>query len=137
MDVVNNSQYRGEPAIKDGDFIKRGGDWERVTALNNEILILVGTAAGYWGNLIEPNNSQIPGGLEEFKQKAITSNLLKSHSAKVESCLSTMIINGDAKDISVESYNPEADRIEWIATIILSDDRKYIYDSSGNEGSFE
>lgn len=135
--MANGKVFYGEPAIKDGDFIQRGGDWERVTALNNEILILVGTDAGYWGNLIEPNNSQVPGGLEEFKQKAITSNLLKSHSAKVESCLSTMIVNGDAKDISVESYNPEADRIEWIATIILSDDRKYIYDSYENEGSFE
>ena len=133
---VNNSQYVGEPAIVNGDFKKRGGDWERVCALSNEILILVGTNKGHWTNLIEPPESQIPGGLEDLRGEAITSSFLGRHSAKVESCLSTMIINGDAKSITVNSFNPEADKIEWTALIILSDEQKYLFNSEACSGQF-
>lgn len=133
---MNNFRYLGEPAIENGDFVKRGGDWERVCALNNEILILVGTDSGHWTNLIEPPSSQIPGGLEDLQGEAITSSFLDRYSAKVEFCLSTMTTNGDAKSITVESSNPEADKITWVATIVLSDDRKYIYDSESCTGEF-
>lgn len=136
MIAVNESQYIGEPAIVNGDLIKRGGDYERVYALNNEITILVGTDSGYWGNLIEPENSQIPGGLNTLKGEAITSSFLNRHSAKIEAALNTMIINGDAKSITVESFNPSADKIEWTATIRLPDDSIYIYDSATNSGRF-
>lgn len=133
---MNNSQYIGEPAIINGDLVKRGGDYQRVYALDNEITILVGTNSGYWANLIEPPNSQIPGGLELLKGQAVTSSFLATHSAKVEASLNTMIINGDAKSITVESFNPEADRIEWIGDLILKDGRRYIYDSETSSGRF-
>ena len=136
-DMTNNSQYIGEPAIKDGDLVKRGGDWERVYGLDNEILILVGTNAGYWGNLIEPPESQIPGGLEELDGEAITSTFLDRHSAKMEATLNTMLVNGDAQSIKVESFNPQADRIEWIAEILLKDGCKYFFDSENCQGRIE
>lgn len=130
------ANYIGEPKIEDGDLVQRGGDWERVTALNNEILILIGTDKGYWGNLIEGENSQIPGGLEELDGEAITSTFLNRYAAKVESCLSTMIANGDARDIEVEAYNPSADRIEYTVTVTLTDGTKYYYESESGEGYF-
>ena len=133
---MNNSQYKGEPAIINGDLVKRGGDYKRVYALDNEITILVGTDSGYWGNLMEPPESQIPGGLETLKGEAITSNFLDIHSAKVEATLNTMIVNGDIKSISVESFNPEADRIVWVGDMILKDDQKYRYNSETNSGEF-
>lgn len=136
-DMTNNSQYIGEPAIKEADLIKRGGDWERVYGLDNEILILVGTNAGYWGNLIEPPESQIPGGLEELDGEAITSTFLDRHSAKVEATLNTMLVNRDAQSIKVESFNPQADRIEWIAEILLKDGCKYFFDSEKCQGRIE
>ena len=132
--MTNTSQYIGEPAIKNGDLVKRGGDWERVYGLDNEILILTGTDAGYWANLIEPPQSQIPGGLEELDDEDITSTFLDRHSAKVEATLNTMIVNGDAQSIKVESFNPEADRIEWTAEIILKDGCKYYFDSESCQG---
>ena len=133
---VNKYIYKGEPAIINGDLVKRGGDWERSYALNNEIVILVGTDSGYWGNLIEPPNSQIPGGLDKLKGKAITSSFLDTYSARIESCLNTMIVNGDAKSITATSANPEADKITWTAKIVLSDDRAYLYDSETSTGQF-
>lgn len=132
----NNSQYIGEPAIHNGDLVKRGGDWERVYGIDNQIFILIGTDAGYWGNLIEGPEAQIPGGLEELDGEAITSSFLQRHSARAERCLSPMITNGDAKSIKVESFNPEADRIEWTAEIVLSDGRKYFFDSEECCGQF-
>lgn len=133
--MVNNSQYIGEPAIKNGDLSKRGGDYNRVYGVDNEILILVGTDADYWGNLIEPPQSQIPGGLEELDGEAITSTFLDRHSAKVEATLLTMLVNRDAQSIKVESFNPQSDRIEWIAEIILKDGCKYFFDSETCQGA--
>lgn len=134
--MTNNSQYIGEPAIIQGDLVKRGGDYERVFALNNEITILVGTDSGYWANLMEPPSSQIPGGMELLKGEAITSKFLDTHSARIETALGTMIVNGDAKSIQAESFNPEADKITWTAKITLSDDRVYLYDSELGTGVF-
>ena len=134
--MTNTSQYIGEPAIAAGNLVKRGGDYERVLALNNMILILVGTDGGYWANLMEPAGSQIPGGLEELDGEPITSSFLNRHSAKVEATLNTMIINKTAKSIQVESFNPDADRIEWIAVIELTDSRKYYFDSETGQGQF-
>lgn len=133
---TNNSQYIGEPAIINGDLVKHGGDYERVVALNNMILILVGTNSGYWGNLIEPENSQIPGGLETLQGKAITSNFLKEHSQLVESLLNTMIINGTAKSIKAETFNKKSDYITWTALITLKDGQKYYFDSETCTGKF-
>lgn len=132
----NNSQYMGEPAIVNGDLSKRGGDYNRVAGLNNEILILVGTESGYWANLMEPPESQIPGGLEKLRGEAITSTFLDRHSSQVEQCLNTMIVNGDAKSITVESFNPEADKITWAALFILKDGQKYYFDSENCTGKF-
>jgi phage gp46-like protein len=133
---MNNSQYNGEPAIKNGDLVKRGGDYERVSGLNNEILILIGTDSGYWGNLIEPPNSQIPGGYEELNGLSITSNFLKRNSQKIEACLNTMIVNGDAKSIKAESFNRSADRISWTALITLKDGQRYYFDGESSTGKF-
>lgn len=135
--MINTAQYIGEPAITSGDLVKRGGDYERVTALNNMILILVGTDSGYWGNLIEPPSSKIPGGLEELDGEPITSSFLERHAAKVEATLSTMIINGTAKSIKCESFNPEVDRIEWTAEIELQDSSKYYFDSETSTGTIQ
>lgn len=130
------ANYIGDPAIINGDLSQRGGDWERVLALNNEILILLGTEKGYWGNKIESTNSQIPGGLEELDCEAINTAFLNRYAAKVESCLSTMITNGDAREISVEAYNPLADKIEYTVNILLPDGKKYYYDSATGTGEF-
>ncbi len=136
MCKYNETQYIGEPAIVDSDLSKRGGDYHRVYGLNNIILILVGTDAGYWGNLIEPQASQIPGGLEELDGEAITSSFLDRHAGKVEAVLNTMIINGIAKSIKAESFNPDVDRIVWTVLITLIDDRKFYFDSETCEGEF-
>lgn len=134
--MSNNSQYIGEPAIIGGDTAKRGGDWTRVTALNNMILILVGTEAGYWGNLIEPPKSQIPGGLEELDGEPITSSFLQRYAGKVEALLQPMITGGQAQSIKAESFNPSADKIVWTALIVLKDGCKYYFDSENCSGKF-
>jgi phage gp46-like protein len=136
INITNNTQYNGEPAIINGDVVKNGGDYKRVTALNNKILILVGTDSGYWGNLIEPVNSQIKGGLELLKGRAITSNFLKEHTQKVESLLSPMITSKQAKSVKAESFNRFADRVDWTALIVLKDGQKYYFESSTGEGKF-
>lgn len=132
----NNSQYIGEPAITDGDLLVRGGDYSRVYGIDNMVTILAGTNAGYWGNLIEPETSKIPGGLEELDDEPITSSFLDRHSAKVELLLSPMITNKTAKSIKVESFNPSADVIVWTADIVLKDGRKYFYNSENSSGEF-
>ena len=134
--MTNNSQYIGEPAIIGGDLVKRGGDYERVFGLNNMILILVGTDSGLWSNLIEPPQSQIPGGLEELDGEPINSDFLNRHAAKVEATLNTMILNKTAKSIKCESFNPEVDRIEWTTLIELIDGRKFFFDSENCQGKF-
>lgn len=133
---VNTSQYIGEPAIINGDLVKHGGDYDRVVALNNEIIILVGTNANYWGNLIEPQSSQIPGGLETLKGRAITSNFLKEHSALIESLLNTMLVNGNATSIKAETFNKKSDYITWSVLITLKDSQKYYFSSETNSGKF-
>lgn len=134
--MTNNSQYIGEPALKEGDLVKRGGDYERVYGLDNMILMLVGTDSGYWANLIEPPESKIPGGLEELDGEPITSTFLERYSAKIEQVLSPMITNRTAKSIKAESFNTSADRIDWTAEIILNDGRKYFFDSENCCGGF-
>lgn len=134
--LINNSQYIGEPAIIDGDLKIRGGDYERAYGLNNEILILYGTEAGYWGNLLEDQRSKIPGGMETLGGEPITSSFLDRHAAKAESVLNTMIVNSDARSIKAESFNPEVDRVESEIEIELSDGRKYFFDSEDCCGEF-
>lgn len=136
MVINNNSQYIGEPAIIDKDLEKRGGDYKRVRGIDNMVLILVGTNAGYWGNLIEPPGSQIPGGLEELDGEAITSVFLARHSAKVELTLLPLITTDIAKSVEVESFNPSVDKITWTALIVLKDGRKYFFDSENCCGEF-
>jgi len=125
--MARETQYIGEPAIVDGDLVKKGGDYQRVCGIDNAIAILIGTNSGYWGNLIEPTESQIPGGMEELDGEPITSKFLSRHAAKVELLLSPLIASGVAKSISVESYNTENDRTDWTATIILKDGSVYYY----------
>ena len=125
----NNNQYIGEPAIIDGDLVKNGGDYKRNYGIDNMIYILVGTESGYWGNLIEPVSSKIPGGLEELDGEPITSSFLNRYSGRVELALSPLITNDIAKSVKVETTNPTADRINWTATIIMKDGNKYFFDS--------
>jgi len=134
--VINNSQYIGEPAIIEGDLIKRGGDYPRNYGIDNMIYILVGTNSGYWGNLIEPIGSQIPGGLEKLEGEPITSSFLSRHSGAVELALSPLITTDIAKSIKIESFNPSADRIEWTGLIIMKDESKYFFDSENGTGEY-
>jgi phage gp46-like protein len=127
--MSRKTQYIGDPLIIDGDLVKRGGDYERVCGIENMITILVGTNSGYWANLIEPTASRIPGGLEKLEGEAITSSFLDRHSAAVEVALAPLIANKIAKSITVESFNPEGDRIEWKAEIVLTDGSLYYYQS--------
>jgi len=128
--VSRGSQYSGDLAVIDGDLVKRGGDYQRVYALDNMIALLVGTDEGYWGNLIEPAESQIPGGMEKLDGIAITTGTLKRNNAAVEYALSPMITAKIAKSISVESFNTENDRIDWEATIVLTDNSIYYYSTN-------
>lgn len=128
--------YVNEPAIKNGDLVKQGGDYLRTRGIDNMIIILVGTDSGYWGNLIEPEKSKIPGGLEKLDGEPITSTFLGRHSAAVEKCLQPIITNDYAKSITVESFNPSADRIEWTARITLNNGKVYCFDSETSTGVF-
>lgn len=127
--MSRKTQFIGDPIIKDGDLVKRGGDYERVCGIENMITILVGTNSGYWANLIEPEQSKIPGGAEKMDGEAVTSSFLNRHSAWKEWQLQPLIKNKIAKSISVESFNPEGDRIEWKAEIVLTDGSLYYYQS--------
>ena len=135
--MINNSQYIGEPSIIDGDLVKNGGDYQRNYGIDNMIYILVGTDSDYWGNLIEPVGSKIPGGLEKLDAEAITSTFLARHSAAVELALSPLITNQVASSVKVESFNPSADRIEWTSEIVMKDQSKYFFDSESGTGSIQ
>lgn len=127
-----NPNYIGEPALVNGDIVKDVGDWKRNYGIDNAIEILIGTDKNYWGNLIEPNNSKIVGGLEDLNGVAITSSFLRRHNAKIKELLNPLIISADVKSIKVQSSNPESDKIEWIAELILKNGEKYFYTSQEN-----
>lgn len=128
--MSNTVQYIGDPAIIDGDLIKSGGDYQRNSGIDNMIFILIGTDSGYWGNLIEPEESKVKGGLEELDSEPITSSFLLRHSAKVELLLSPLISNKIAKSVTVESFNTSGDRIDWTAKIVMIDGLKYFFTSN-------
>jgi len=121
------TNFIGENEIKNGDLTKKGGDYVRVCGIKNMITILIGTDSGYWGNLIEPPASQIPGGIENLTGEAITSSFLNTHSRAIEKALYPLITSGLAKSLTVESYNVTADRIDWTAKIILQNGSMYMY----------
>ena len=127
-----NPNYIGEPALVDGDIVKDAGDWKRNYGIDNAIEILIGTNKDYWGNLIEPNKSKIVGGLEDLNGAAITNSFLRRHSAKIKELLNPLIVSTDVKSIKVQSSNPESDRIEWIAELVLKNGEKYFYKSQEN-----
>lgn len=126
----NTTQYIGEPAVINGDLIKSGGDYQRNRGIDNMIYLLTGTNSGYWGNLIEPEESKIPGGLELLDGEPITSSFLDRHSAAVEEALAPLIKNNIARSVKVESFNVSADRIDWTAEITMVDGVKYWFDSN-------
>jgi len=128
-----NPNYIGDPALVDGDIIKDAGDYKRNYGIDNAMGILTGTFKNYWGNLIEPDKSKIVGGLEDLNNEAITVSFLRRHSAKIQELLNPLIISKTAKSIKVESSNPTADRIDWIAEIILKNGEKYFYSSKENQ----
>lgn len=128
--MERTTQYRNEPSIIDGDLEMKGGDYTRVCSIENAITILIGTDSGYWGNLMEPPASQIPGGLEKLDGAPITSSFLKTHARAVENALYPLIENGIAKSVKAESFNINSDRVDFIATIVMKDDSIYTYDSS-------
>jgi|GEM_PF-4406428 len=121
--------YQNEPAVIDGDFVKSGGDYKRVCHIENAVHILVGTKKGYWGNAIEPPQSQIPGGLEEFDGVSITVKTLNRYASRVTSVLQPLITNGLAEKINVNAYNVHADRIDWTAEIFLKNGDIYKFDT--------
>ncbi|MCK5600651.1 hypothetical protein KAR91_02210 [Candidatus Pacearchaeota archaeon] len=125
---INSEPYIGEPAIIDGDLVKSGGDYRRNYGIDNMIIILIGTDSGWWGNLVLPPESQIPGG-QDLTSEAITSDFLKKHAANQERKLSPLITTNITESVKVESFNTENDRIDWIAEIKMTDGRKYFYDS--------
>ena len=127
-----NPNYIGEPALVNGDIVKDVGDWKRNYGIDNAIEILIGTDKGYWGNLIEPNKSKIVGGLEDLNGVAITNSFLRRHNAKIKELLNPLIVSADVKSIKVQSSNPESDRIEWIAELVLKNGEKYFYKSQEN-----
>lgn len=121
------TNFIGENEIRNGDLVKKGGDYVRVCGIKNMITILIGTNSGYWGNLIEPTESQIPGGLEKLDGAPITSSFLNTHSRTIEKILSPIVTSGLAKSMTVKSYNITADRVDWTAKIILKDGSLYTY----------
>lgn len=122
-----NPAYIGDPALNNGDLVKDAGDYKRTRGLDNAIEILTRTDSGYWGNLIEPTNSKIPGGLEKLDGAPITSSFLRRHSSKIQEILNPLILSKAVKSITVQSSNPSADRIEWTAELILNNGEKYYY----------
>lgn len=124
-----NPNYIGEPALVSGDIVKDAGDYKRNYGIDNAIEILVGTNKGYWGNLIEPNKSKIVGGMEDLDGVAITSSLLRRNNAKIQELLNPLIVSGAVKSIKVESSNPVADRVNWVAELVLQNGEKYFYKS--------
>ncbi|MHA1379305.1 MAG: hypothetical protein ACTSRG_13055 [Candidatus Helarchaeota archaeon] len=122
-----NPNYIGEPALFNGDLIKDVGDYKRNYGLDNAIEILIGTNKNYWGNLIEPEKSKVVGGLEDLNGIAINNSFLRRHNAKIKELLNPLIISKAVKSITVTSSNPSADKIEWIAELILSNGEKYYY----------
>jgi|WetSurMetagenome_2_1015567.scaffolds.fasta_scaffold23308_3 phage gp46-like protein len=123
------STYKGDPVIIDGDLVKTNGYYERTCNIDNMIAILVGTDSGYWGNAIESERSQIPGGMEKFDGKPITSTFLEKYAAGIKKILQPLIDNGYVKTIIVEATNPDSDRIDWTAKITLADGSPYSYNS--------
>ena len=132
---TNPEPYNGEPAIIEGDFVKSGGDYKRNYGIDNALLILTGTDSGWWGNLILPKESQIPGG-DDLTGEPITSKFLKRHAQNQEFKLRPLIDSGLVESVTVESFNPSEDRIEWIAKIKMTDGTDYFFDSTVGTGHF-
>lgn len=122
--------YKGDLLITDGDITISGGDYTRTSDIDTMIAILVGTDSGYWGNAIRTTEEQIPGGLEKFDGIPITSTFLKNYESAVKVALQPLIDNGIAKKITVSASNPDSDRTDWTAKIVLADDSIYYYNKT-------
>jgi phage gp46-like protein len=121
------TNFIGDLEVKNGDLTKKGGDYVRVCGIKNMITLLVGTDSGFWGNLIEPTASQIPGGLEKLNGAPITSSFLNTKARAIEKALYPLITSGIAKSLTVKAYNITADRVDWTAKIVLKDGSLYTY----------
>lgn len=119
--------FKNDPAIVEGDLKQRGGDYYRVCGIDNMVAILIGTDAGYWGNELEDDDGQIVGGLESLDNNPINSSFLDKYESKIKKLLQPIIDQSIATDLTVEATNPNSDRIDWTATMILADGSPYSF----------